>query len=80
MSSEIWQLKEGDPDPRMLALFSVPPKMALVCFIMQTIYHNFIPWKYPEEIEGMRESGIVKDCWYYDDIEGKRVICSYPVE
>lgn len=64
----------------MLALFSVLSKLALVCFIMQTIYHNFIPWQYPEEIEGMHESDIVKGCWYYDDIDGKRVIFSYPVE
>ena len=75
----ICELKESsNKGIRKIASYSCNPKEALVCFIMQDIRKDFNTWKYPEIIPGMRESKIKKDHWYFDDINGKRVLGSYP--
>ena len=76
--TEIWELKEGDGDMHRVATFSIPPKQALVAYIMQTIEKDFSTWQYPEKIAGMRESQTVADHWYYDDFARRRVLAAYP--
>lgn len=66
MMSKILSLKEGESGIKELAIYSLPPKKAMVCFIEQFIRKNFNTWEYPEEIEGMRESTTVGNHWYYD--------------
>ena len=79
MLSLIYELKEGNPNMRKIAAYSISPKKALICYIMQYIYNDFNTWEYPEELDGIRASDTVKDHWYYDDIPGRRVIAAYPV-
>lgn len=78
MLSMIYELKEGNPDIRKRAEYTIEPKKALVAFIMQDIFKNYNTWEYPEELKGMKESSTVKDHWYYDDYKGRRVIAAYP--
>jgi hypothetical protein len=66
MMSKILSLKEGESGIKELAIYSLPPKKAMVCFIEQFINKNWNTWEYPEEIEGMRESTTVGNHWYYD--------------
>ena len=76
--TNIYELKEGVGFVRLVAVYSLDPKAALVAYIRQSIYKDFETWTYPEEIPGMRESDTVKDHWYYDDHAGRRVISAYP--
>ena len=78
MVSLIYELREGDPNVRKKAEYTIEPKKALVAFIMQDIFKNYNTKEYPEELKGMRESDTVKDHWYYDDYKGRRVIAAYP--
>lgn len=76
--SLIFELKEGNPDVRKVAIYSLSPKKALIAYIMQNIFHNMNTWEYPETIKGMRQSDTVLDHWYYDDFKGRRVLSAYP--
>ncbi len=76
--SLIFELKEGNPDVRKVAIYSLSPKKALIAYIMQNIFHNMNTWEYPETIKGMRQSDTVPDHWYYDDFKGRRVLSAYP--
>ena len=76
--SIIYEVKEGSPEIKKKAYYSLDPKSALVSYIRQSIYKDYNTARYPSIILGMRESDTVMDHWYYDDILGKRVICSYP--
>lgn len=75
--SMIYELKECDSyGPRKLVEYSVPPKRALVCYIMQRLEGNGNTWEYPEIVPGMREGS--NGAWYFDDFKGRRVLCAYP--
>ena len=76
--TDIWELKEGVGEMQRVATYSLPPKAALVAYIMQAIKNDWSTWQYPEVIKGMRESQTVSDHWYYDDFAGKRVLSAYP--
>lgn len=78
MVSLIYELREGDPNIRKKAIYTIEPKKALISYVMQEIFGNYNTWEYPEELKGMRESDTVKDHWYYDDYKGRRVIAAYP--
>ena len=78
MASLIYELREGDPNIRKKAIYTIEPKEALISYVMQEIFGNYNTWEYPEELKGMRESDTVKDHWYYDDYKGRRVIAAYP--
>lgn len=78
MAGLIYELREGDPDIRKKAIYTIEPKKALISYVMQEIFGNYNTWEYPEEIKGMRKSDTVKDHWYYDDYKGRRVIAAYP--
>lgn len=87
MMSKILSLKEGESGIKELAIYSLPPKKAMVCFIEQFLRGNYNTWEYPEEIEGMRESDTVGNHWYYDvpkmdgnGISYDTVFASYPAE
>ncbi len=85
MASIIYELKEGCPNVRKVAEYSLPPKEAMVCFIEQTLKGNLNTWEYPEEIAGMRESDTIPDHWYYDVFRGRNgnvnaVYSSYPAD
>ena len=76
--SFIFELKEnGDGGVRKIAEYTLPPKKAMVNFIMQS-RGNYNTWEYPETIKGIRQSDTVPDLWYFDDIANKRVLASYP--
>ena len=49
--SLIFELKEGNPDVRKVAIYSLSPKKALIAYIMQNIFHNMNTWEYPETIK-----------------------------
>ncbi len=81
--STIWVLKDGDPDMKKVAEYSLPPKAALVAYIEQNINNNLNTWEYPEHIEGMRESELLADHWYFDlwksrGAEFNGVVAAYP--
>ena len=78
MKTIIYELKEnGDGNINKIAEYTINPKDALVCFIMQS-RKNFNTWNYPQEIKGMRESKTVSNHWYFDDIANNRVLAAYP--
>lgn len=74
----IYELKEGNPEIVKKAEYSIEPKKALIAYVMQNIFHNFNTWSYPDEIKGLRESDTIKNHWYYDDFQGRRVLAAYP--
>ncbi len=50
--------------------YSIEPKPAMVAYLMQTIHHNYNTWQYPEVIDGMYQSNVCPDNWYYDMPDG----------
>ncbi|MCD8109258.1 MAG: hypothetical protein LUE14_04050 [Clostridiales bacterium] len=76
--TDIYELKEGSTDMRRVATYSIPPKVAMVAYVEQEIFHNRHSWEYPEILPGMRESDTVPDHWYYDAVNPHRVIAAYP--
>lgn len=48
------------------AIYSLPPKEALVAFVMQYFDYNFNTWEYPDIIKGMWESSTVPNHWYWE--------------
>lgn len=85
MGSIIYKLKEGDPDIKRVAEYSLPPKQALVAYIEQNYRNNTNTWEYPEIIKGMRESSTLADHWYYDVAKARgdkenAVISAYPID
>lgn len=77
MKTVIWELKEGDPDMRQKAIYTMEPKRALIAFIIQR-KGNTNTWEYPDHIDGIRESDTVKDHFYYDDFANRSVLAAYP--
>lgn len=78
MTTIIYELKEnGDGSISKIAEYTLNPREALICFIMQD-KKNFNTWDYPKEIEGIRESEILPNHWYFDDDINKRVLAAYP--
>ena len=78
MKTIIYELKEnGDGNINKIAEYTLHPKDALVCFIMQS-RKNFNTWDYPKEIKGMRESNTTPNHWYFDDDVNERVLAAYP--
>ena len=76
----IFELKEnGDSGIHKVAEYNLQPRQAMIAYIEQSIYNNFNTWTYPEAIAGIRQSDMVPDHWYYDDIRGDRVIAAYPL-
>ena len=83
MGTVIWKLEEGDPNMQQVAVFTLPPKEALVAYIKQNIENNYNTWEYPEIIKGMRESDTLADHWYYDVFKQRNgeyngVLAAYP--
>ena len=83
--STIWMLEEGDPNPKLVAEYSLPPKAALVAYVEQKYRNNLNTWEYPEQLEGMRESSTLADHWYYDLFKTRgdkinAVVAAYPSE
>lgn len=74
MISTIYKLDEQNHMERV-ATYSVPPKQAMVNYIMQFINKNFNTWEYPEIIKGMRQSKLVPSNWYYDN--NNEVLAAY---
>ena len=82
MSSTIFMLKEGASGIKRGATYSLPPKKALICYVEQYVRNNWDTTSYPETLEGMRESSVKKDHWYYDVIKPGRptlTIAAYPM-
>ena len=78
MKTIIYELREnGDGNIDKIAEYTLSPKAALVCFIMQS-RKNFNTWDYPQEIQGMRQSKAIPNHWYFDDGVNKRVLAAYP--
>lgn len=76
--SRILELKDnGSTEPQVVAIYSCTPKTALICYIMQNVFHNYHSWEYPETLEGIWESSIIKNNWYYTDSEGQRTLAAY---
>jgi len=75
MASLIYELN-SDGKITKKAEYTVDPQKALINYIMQYKRNNWNTWQYPHTIEGIRESGTVKNHFYYDD--GSLVIASYP--
>jgi hypothetical protein len=74
MTSKIIELKaNGEQEEK--ALYSLSPKKALIAYVMQNIKRNNNTWDYPEELEGIKESGTKSNVFYYDD--GNVVIGSF---
>lgn len=78
MVTDIWELKEGDPNMRRITTFTLDPKQSLINYIMQSIKGDYCWWNYPKEIKGIRESDTVSDHFYFDDFDNKRVLAAYP--
>ena len=83
MTSTIYELRENEgPELKKRAVYSLPPKKAIVCYIEQVLFHNTNTWDYPEEIEGMRQSSTVADHWYFDEFRDRHgvngVLAAYP--
>ncbi len=76
--SHIYTMDERTGHITHAATYSVSPKKALICYVMQYINHNGNTWEYPEHIDGIRESGTVQDHYYYDDITHDQIIAAYP--
>ena len=81
--STIWVLEEGDPNMRMVAKYSKPPKEALICWIQQNICKNPNTWQYPDDMKGLRESSTLSDHWYFDLFKSRGdimngVVAAYP--
>ncbi len=77
----IYKLPDGGSLMRV-ASYSLPPKKALVAYIKQE-QGDFQTWKYPEIIQGMRESESARDHWYFDFTKTRgykenAVIAAYP--
>lgn len=64
--TDIYTLTEGESDVKYRATYTLPPRKALVCFVMQN-HGNMHTWDYPETLDGIRESIIKKGHLYYDD-------------
>jgi len=75
--TSIFEMNEKTGKIDRVASYSIDPKKALICYIMQS-RKNFNTWEYPEHIEGIRESRTVSDHWYFDDIPNNRILASYP--
>jgi len=78
MISKILILETGKPEIKCAAIYSQPPKQALVDYIMQYLHHNYNTWEYPETITGIRESKTRKGCFSYDN--GDIAIMAIPKE
>lgn len=75
MITEIHMLNDNCLLPKM-AVYTLPPKKALVCAIEQHIFHNFNTNSYPEEISGMWAGHY--GAWYYDN--GDYILGAFPEE
>ncbi len=79
--TQIYELKDGDTEIRKVASYMLPPKKALVNYIMQSEKKDYNWWNYPETIEGIRESDTVKNHWYYDTFSERgesKVLAAFP--
>lgn len=79
MSSVIYEVKEGDPNIQKKAVYSLPPKAALVAYIMQYVHRDWNTGNYPETLDGMHE-GAYPGRWYYALVsKGQNtVVAAYP--
>ena len=72
--TDIYTLTEGESDVKYRATYTLPPCKALICFVMQS-HGNMHTWKYPETLDGIRESTSRKGHLYYDDcVNGHNII------
>ncbi len=83
MVSTIYELTEGDPRMRKVAIYTLPPKQALIAYIEQRLYNNFNTSEYPDDFEGIRESSTISNHFYFDKkkcVYGgyESVFASYP--
>ena len=76
MGAMIYELKDGDPNMHKVAMYTIPPKRAMVCYVKQIVEGNYNTFTYPETLKGMRESETLKDHWYYD-LDGS-TLAAYP--
>lgn len=77
MKTLIYTLDEKTGKIEKRASYSIEPKRALICYIMQQ-EKNFNTWAYPDHIQGIRESDREPNHFYYDDIKNCQVIAAYP--
>lgn len=75
--STIFTLDEETGVIKRQSTYSLPPKKALIAFIRQS-ENDFNTWTYPDHIDGIRESNVAKDHYYWDDFDNKRVVAAYP--
>ena len=59
----LFDAKKGDFVQK--ALYSLPPKKALICAVMQ-YKGNINTWEYPKDLDGIYKSRMVKDRLLYD--------------
>ena len=64
MITEIHFLNNDGMMPKV-AIYTLPPKKALVCAIMQHVHKDYNTNSYPEEISGMWAGQ--NGSWYYDN-------------
>ena len=74
----IYELKEGVGFARMVAVYPLEPKAAMVASIYQCIHKDFNTMDYPDEVPGMRQSDTLEDHWYYSDRAGQRMLSAFP--
>ena len=80
LKSLIYKMEEVSGEITKIAEYTLPPKEALMNYIMQYFRNSFNWWTYPETIDGMRE---IDGRWYYDAIKIKGapfdgVLAAYP--
>lgn len=64
MGSIINEMNVETGEVRTVAEYSCSTKEALIAYVMQQKKNNNT-WDYPDYLEGMRESDIVKGTYYY---------------
>lgn len=75
MLSLIYELDENGKIEKK-AEYTCNTKQALINYVMQFKKKNFNTWAYPKILDGMRESPIKDNSFYYD--YNNLVIASYP--
>ena len=77
MTSTIYSMNERAGIITKKAVYTLPAKKALVCYIEQYLNNNWNDWTYPNKIQGMRESiKIGARGFYYDDFKNNAILQS----
>lgn len=78
MQTEIREVLDGGEGRRLVAIYSLPPKKALIAFVERE-RGNYNTWEYPNAIPGMFRSAFMEDRWYIEDKLNKRTLCAVRV-